>query len=224
MVGRKQWGERTRKKNLLIKKYVCDRYHRAGKHGCEGQSIRESMVKRAILPFLKDVLSNWLHLDDYFDEAAQTLDTEGREKESHHIAEIEDVKSRLANLLEAVETGRLKGADITERRNELMERKERAEKRLKALREGQHLSEEIALALEKVKASFPMIIDDLPDDKLAQLCRMIFARFTAHTKGFGWNPSPEIVSYQFTPQFQQLLAESVHNELKGGDPPCGDVA
>ena len=205
MVGKRQWEKRANGKEQH-KRYECRAFHVQGKVACQGQSVYETTARKAILPALVDLLENHLRLDDALRDAADEMaaPTMGERREGY-AADLARIATAQERLVDAVADGVLDRDAIRKKQLELMEQKEYAEKRLASLERNRESTAEITQALQLVEADLSQLLENAPDAQLARLCRLVFRSVSidaAVTKG----RKPTIQSYEFTPEFADLLA------------------
>ncbi len=194
-----------------VRKYVCRRYQDAGKAGCTGQSLQESTVRRIVAEFLREVLERHLPLDDYFGDAARLVDggpTEGELRQQLE-AELHEVDRAVARLVEAIAGGVIQAAQAKEKNFELLERRERLERRLMAAEERVSLRDDMVDAMALVGSNVGDLIDELDDASFKRLVRLAFARLSIAGSRRGSHFAGELSAHEFTPAFADLLSHSL---------------
>ena len=221
MVG-KRHRERRGGEEGLTKRYECRAYHIQGKQGCRGQSVYETTARKAVLPALVDLLENHLKLDDALREVANELATPSiGQRRDEYTAELAKIAAAQERLVEAVAEGLLPGEAIRRKQLDLMEKKEYAEKRLASLDRNRESTAEIAQALQVVEADLTELLENAPEPQLARLCRLVFRAFSVEATGVAKGRKARIESYEFTPEFADLLA--AHSSTPTTDTPACEI-
>jgi len=211
----KRHRERRGGEYSMQKKYECRGYHTAGSTACRGQSIYETVVRRAVMPFLLDVLLDKINLRHYLEAAARQYDTEKADKEEYLRAEIANTELGMKRLVDAIADGAIITEQAKTKNMELLEQKERAQRRLEAIQHRQEMREEIVEALKLLNKDLEGVLNAMPDEVHSQLVRMVFRSFSVEASGFGWERQAEIKAYEFQPEFADLLAHSLHTARHG---------
>lgn len=189
------------------KRYECRAYHVQGKIACQGQTVYETTAKKAVLPFLVDLLENHLKLDKALKEAADEMSTPSLgQRRDEYTAELAKIATAQERLVDAVAEGLLTGDTIRRKQLDLMEKKEHVEKRLTSLNRNRESTVEIAQALKLVQADLAELLENAPGPRLARLCRLVFRSFSIEATGVAKQRTAKIVSYEFTAELADLLA------------------
>jgi len=109
--------------------------------------------------------------------------------------------------VEAVADGLLTPDAIRKKQLDLMEKREHVEKRLASLDRARESSTEIQQALQLVESGdLEELLENAPVPQLARLCRLVFRSFSAEGEGHSYSRKGVLLSYEFTAEFQDLLA------------------
>ena len=203
-------GRRSRT-GVQVRKYVCRRYQDAGKAGCIGQSLQEATVRRIVAFFVQETLATRLNLNEYLGDAARLLDGGPTEDELRLRleAELHEVEQGIARLVEAIADGIIRAGQAKEKNLELLEQKERIEKRLSAASERRAIRSEMADAMALVGRKLGDLIDGLDSTSFKRVVRLIFVRLSISGKLRGNRFDGDVVEYEFTPAFVDLLSHSL---------------
>jgi len=199
-------------REIVAKIYWCRAYHMLGKIGCQGQTIYETFVKKVMVPVVIDLLQNHIRLDDALREAAEEMASPslGTKREQYN-AELAQIALAQERLVDAVAQGLFQPEEVRRKQMELREKKEYAEKRLANLDRNQEASTEIAEALRLVEGDLSDLLENAPDIQLQRLCQLVFRSFSIEGEGIAKQRKGKLVAYEFTPEFQELLAASTPN-------------
>lgn len=194
-----------------VRKYVCRRYQDAGTAGCTGQSLQESTVRPIVVRFIRQLFETRWPVSDYLDDAARLLDggpTEGELRQRLE-AELHEVDQAIGRLVEAIADGVIRSSQAKEKNLELLERKDRLQRRLAAAGERATLRAEMADAIALVGRDVGELIEDLDDASFKRLLRLVLVRLSISGVRRGNLFDGEINAYEFTPAFADLLSHSV---------------
>ena len=209
-VGKRQWHPEYDYQET--KRYVCRRYHTEGRTGCKGWDACEQTVKKAVLPFLVNLLESKLRIREYLEEAAQEMGQERAGDRAQSLqAEVAASRHALAKIQEGYIAEVFNAEEARLRSLEARERIERAERKLKDLKAAKDTREELAGALRLLEMPLGDFLEAMAPEHLAQLCRAVFQDFSIRASGPGWKRRAEMVGYELTPAIKQALTDSVHN-------------
>jgi len=201
---------RQSRSGMQVRKYVCRRYHDAGKIGCAGQSLQEATVRRIVAGLVSQILEKRLALNEYLDDAARLLEGGPTENELRQRleAELHDVEQAIVRLVEAIADGVIRASQAKEKNLDLLERKERIENRLLAASERGAIRAEMNDAMALVGRNTGDLIDGLDNASFKRLARLIFIRLSISGKQRGSHFDGEVTAYEFAPAFADLLSHS----------------
>jgi DNA invertase Pin-like site-specific DNA recombinase len=194
-----------------VRKYVCRLYQDAGRVGCVGQTLQESTIKPIVVGFLGEVFATRLRLADYLEDAARALDGGPTEDQLRREieAELHEVEASLARLVDAIAGGVIGASQAKEKNFELLERRERLQRRLGGVRERESLRTEMAEAFALVGSDVRELLRELDDVALKRLVRLVFTRFSVTGTRRGHYFDGQVTSYEFTAAFADLLSHSI---------------
>jgi site-specific DNA recombinase len=207
-VGMRQIRKRGRGERHEYRLYACRAYHTMGKTACRGQMVSENLVKRAVVPFLVELLTRRLDLRRYIQETAEGMQAPVEEKLERNRVEIAEAEAGMNRLDDAIVAGAITMERARAKNLELMEKKERAERQLEALRGRRELSGELATAVALLSDNMGWVIETLPDEALSKLCKLVFRRVVVGVSGSSHRKGSWIEAYEFTPEFADLVAHS----------------
>ncbi len=199
--------------------YQCRAYHQKGKTACVGICISEDVAREAVENFLAKALTEGLDMRRYLREAASEMASEDSRAASLQ-AEIQEADLGLRRLADAVAAGALDLDAARAKTLELREKKERATKRLASLRSGNVLGAELRRAIALVERDLPAVLKGMEKEKFRELMRLVLKRVAVRAVG-PWNRrTGEVVSYTFTPEFQEFWLTHSNGlvELRGVEP------
>ncbi len=194
-----------------VPKYVCRRYQDAGRAGCQGQSLRESTARTIVERFLVELFEERLSLDEYLEDAARLLDggpTENQLRQQLE-AELHEVNQAIQRLVDAIASGVIQASQAKEKNLELLEQKERLQRRLNAAGERAVLRAEMAAAFALVGRNLGELIRDLDDAAYKRLVRLVFVRLSISGSRRGRHFEGAVSAYEFTSALSDLLSHSI---------------
>ncbi|MDP9359137.1 MAG: recombinase family protein, partial [Chloroflexota bacterium] len=196
---------------VRIPKYVCRLYQDAGKAGCAGQSLQESTIRPIVVEFLSELFETRLRLGDFLDDAARSLDGGSTEGQLYRevAAELHEVDAAIGRLVDAISNGVIAANQAKEKNLELLERKERLQRRLDESRERAGLRVEMADAFAVVGGDVRGLINDLDDASFKRLVRLVLNRFSITGTRRGQHFDGQIGNHEFSPAFNDLLSHSI---------------
>ena len=153
-------------------------------------------------------------MEGYLQDAAKEM-ADGKEKVSTLESEVHGADMGLRRLADAVAPGALDLDAARQKTLELHEKKERASKRLSALKSGTELGEELRRALELVEQDLPGILASMDRGELKELVQLVLRRFTVEATGGPRNRVGHVSTYEFTPEFQDFRL-TLSNGMVGG--------
>lgn len=192
-------------------KYVCRRYQDAGRAGCPGQPLRESTARTIVEGFLVELFEERLSLDEYLEDAARLLDggpTENQLRQQLE-AELYEVNQAIQRLVDAIASGVIQASQAKEKNLELLEQKERLQRRLNAAGERAVLRAEMAAAFALVGRNLGELIRDLDDAAYKRLVRLVFVRLSISGSRRGRHFEGAVSAYEFTSALSDLLSHSI---------------
>jgi len=199
-----------------VNRYRCGSHHREGITACRGWVIREHAVKRAILPFLVDLLEEKLHWSKGLQDATQELQREqAGEKAQALDAELIKLRVDLSKVQEGYLAEVFSAEEARGKSLDIRERIERLESRRANLEAAGDIKKRLAAGLRLLEKPLIEFLGELPPMSLQRLCRMVFQSVTVKTfeKTVGSNNRRvEVGAYEFTPAMKQALADSAHIE------------
>ncbi len=196
---------------VQVRKYVCRRYQGAGKAGGEGQSLQESTVRPVVVEFLRQLFETRLRLGDYLEDAAHTLDGGPTEDQLRREveADLHEVDTAMGRLVDAIANGVIAASQAKEKNMELLERKERLQRRLGSMRERAGLRTEMAEAFALVGRDVGGLLNDLDDASFKRLVRLVLNRFSITGNRRGQYFDGQVTDHEFAPAFDDLLSHSI---------------
>ena len=209
LVGMRQFKRRASGEMKEWRLYTCRAYHTSGKAACRGQMVSETLVRRAVVPFVSDLLVNRLDLSRYIQEAAQEMQAPVANRAERYRAEFLEVEAGVKRLDDAIVAGAITMERARDKNLELLERKEGAERQLAALEQREQLGAELAKAVALLEADLETVVQALPDEALSKLSRLIFKRMTVDAEGASHHRRGWIAAYEFTPELAELVALSM---------------
>jgi hypothetical protein len=88
---------------------------------------------------------------------------------------------------------------------------EKAERQIEAMKRQAKVKGELAGALALLNSNLSEVIEGLDDASLRRLCRQVVKQFTVEKWGNGPGRQCAVSACEFTPEFQDLLAEVPHS-------------
>ena len=199
----KQYGNRE------LKVYQCRAYHTSGKAACDGWSLYEHTVNKAVVPFLADLLENKLGLRQYVEAEARQMVWEGHEGKAQRLqAEKETAQGQLKNVQRMTVEGLMTSEEAKPFIYQARETIERAEKQLVALRQRVELHQGLLEAISQVCNDVKGTLERLEPMALQAVVRQVFKNITITKQGRGHKELVEISAYQFHEEIKDLLAQS----------------
>ena len=183
--------------------YQCRAYHQYGKTACTGQGISEAVARRAVEHFITSVLQEGIDLPRTLRESADEMAQEGDRLQSLR-AEIAEAETGLRRLAHAVAMGQLDAEAARAETMELQERRERAKTRLEATLSGDQMGGQLVAAVALVQGDLHSVIAEMDREKFRDVVHLVLKKFCVVASGGSRNRKGEIVSHEFTPEFQEL--------------------
>ena len=215
----------VRRRDRTAPSYVCSLRGGGGTAACRGQVLSESFVRAAVTRFLEDLFTDRILLEPFVESAARRYGSERLDDElvQEIKSDLQVLENQKRNLIDAVATGVLRGADIAAKNVELKEQRERLQHRLDTVGARRELRSEIAAATRLLQGGgLAARIAQLPDPALQRLCRLVLRRFTCYSTGRGHVRICEVDSYELTPEFADFLARyGSHASDFAGPKPLG---
>ena len=211
--GGKTVGKRQRhaawKGKPTMKRYECRAYNSMGKAACTGWSSYEQTVKKALVPFLADLLERKLGVRALLEDAAREMRREQTGDLLQPLqAEVLEAERTIRKVQEGFETDLYTGEEARARILEARERKERAERQMTNLEGAEGVRQELADALRLLERPLADFLDEMQPQHLARLCRAVFERVSIRAEGYGWERRAKVASYEFTPYLKQALIDT----------------
>ena len=196
---------------LRVSKYVCRRYQDAGRSGCEGQSLQESTVRPIVERFLVELFEEHLNLGEYLEDAARLLDGGPTEDQIRQRldAELHEVDRAIGRLVDAIADGVIQASHAKDKNLKLLEQREHLHRRLAAAGQQAKLRAEITEAFALVGRNLGELIRELDDVSFKRLVRLVFVRLTITGTGTGIHFQGAVGTYEFAPDFSDLLSHSI---------------
>ncbi len=165
-------------------------------------------MRKAVIPFLADLLVNRLDLSRYIRESAEGMQRPVEEKTQIYQVEITEAEAGMRRLADAIAAGAI-SLDVAREKNlDLMEKKERATRQLASLEQRQDLGEELAKAVALLESDLDSVVRALPYEALSKLCKLVFERLVVKAQGTSHHREAWIEGYKFTSDFAELVALS----------------
>lgn len=115
----------------------------------------------------------------------------------------------MGRIVDAIANGVIPASQAKEKNMELLEQKERLQRRLGSMRERAGMRAEMAEAFALVGRDVGGLLNDLDDASFKRLVRLVLNRFSVTGNRRGQYFDGHVTDYEFAPAFEDLLSHSI---------------